>query len=318
TAASGAGWNCSGTNFVTCTRSDSLAAAGSYPAISLTVSVNGGGPGVTNFASVTGGGDSQFRNASDPTNINAPTLAITKTHTGDFTVGQSGTYTITVSNSGTIATSGTVTVNDFLPFSMVATATSGTGWNCSGTSFVSCSRSDVLAASSSYPPITLTVSVGGGASSVTNTANVTGGGDSVVHFASDPANIHTPTLAIAKSHTGNFTAGQTGAYTITVSNAGTIASAGNVNVNDFMPSGLTVTAVNASGWNCSGTPTSFMNCSRSASLAGGASYPAITLTVSVAPTTPVLVINQANLSGGGDSSNHSANDPTIINLPDLA
>src|SRR5205807_819686 len=98
----------------------------------------------------------------------------------------------------------------------------------------------------------------------------------------------------------------------------TIASAGNVNVNDFMPSGLTVTAVNASGWNCSGTPTSFMNCSRSDSLAGGASYPAITLTVSVAPTTPVSVINQANLSGGGDSSNHSANDPTIINLPDLA
>ena len=62
-----------------------------------------------------GGGETNTANdtANDPTTINAagvPDLTITKTHVGNFTQGQTGaTYTITVTNSGTAATSGTVT-----------------------------------------------------------------------------------------------------------------------------------------------------------------------------------------------------------------
>ncbi len=316
TATSGAGWNCSGTFFVSCSRTDALAAGSSYPPITVTVSVNGGGP-VTNSASVTGGGDFQFHTASDPTNINAPTLSITKSHTGDFTAGQPGSYTITVSNTGQTATVGNVTVTDFLPQGMSATAMSGAGWLCS-TFFVNCTRLDSLAANSSYPPITLTVSVTGGGPNVTNRASVNGGGDVQSHTASDPTNVNAPILAITKSHSGNFTVGQAGVYTITASNIGSTATSGSVTMNDPMPQGLTVTAINASGWNCFGVPTTFVSCNRSDALAAGSSYPAITLTVSVDPGTPPLVVNQANLSGGGDNVTHTASDSTLINLPDLA
>ena len=42
----------------------------------------------------------------------APDLTITKSHSGNFTQGQTGaTYTITVTNSGSVATNGTVRVS---------------------------------------------------------------------------------------------------------------------------------------------------------------------------------------------------------------
>src|SRR6266404_245664 len=88
-----------------------------------------------------------------------PDLTITKSHSGNFTQGQVGaTYSITATNSGFAATSGTVTVTDTLPAGLTATAISGTGWTCVlGT--LTCTRSDALAAGASYPAITLTVNV---------------------------------------------------------------------------------------------------------------------------------------------------------------
>ena len=109
----------------------------------------------------------------------APDLAVVGNHTGAFVQGDVGkTYTITVSNSGTAATSGTVTVVDTLPTGLTATAFSGTGWTVDVASLTA-TRSDVLAAGASYPALTLTVNVAGNAvTSVTNVATVSGGGDS--------------------------------------------------------------------------------------------------------------------------------------------
>ena len=117
---------------------------------------------VTNTATVAGGGDVNAGNntATDPTTIGAgPDLTITKTHTGDFTQGQIGaTYTITVTNAGNAPTSGPVTVTDTLPAGLTATALSGTGWSCT-LATLTCTRSDALAAGSSFPALTLTVNV---------------------------------------------------------------------------------------------------------------------------------------------------------------
>jgi len=96
----------------------------------------------------------------DLTTINQlPDLTINKSHTGNFTQGQTGaTYSLTATNSGLTATSGTVTVTDTLPVGLTATAISGTGWTCVlGT--LTCTRADVLAAGGSYPVITVTVNV---------------------------------------------------------------------------------------------------------------------------------------------------------------
>ena len=57
----------------------------------------------------------------------APDLTISKTHSGNFAAGGTGSYAITVSNGGTAATAGTVTVTDTLPTGLTATGISGVG-----------------------------------------------------------------------------------------------------------------------------------------------------------------------------------------------
>ncbi len=127
-----------------------------------------------------------------------PDLTITKTHTGNFIQGDTGdTYTIIVTNVGNAASSGTVTVTDALPAGLTATTISGTGWTAT-LSTLTCTRSDTLTASASYPPITLTVNVSASApASVANTATVSGGGDvnSANNAASDPTVINAPSAA---------------------------------------------------------------------------------------------------------------------------
>ena len=75
-----------------------------------------------------------------------PDLTIAKSHSGNFTQGQTGaTYSITATNSGSAPTSAAVSVTDTLPAGLTATAISGTGWTCVlGT--LTCTRSDALAA----------------------------------------------------------------------------------------------------------------------------------------------------------------------------
>jgi YVTN family beta-propeller protein len=109
----------------------------------------------------------------------AADLTLTKTHTGSFTQGQAGaTYVLTIRNGGSGATSGVVSVRDTLPAGLTAAGMSGSGWSCT-VSTLTCTRSDTLAASASFPSITVTVNVSSSApSSVTNTASVSGGGES--------------------------------------------------------------------------------------------------------------------------------------------
>jgi uncharacterized repeat protein (TIGR01451 family) len=244
-----------------------------------------------------------------------PDLTITKSHTGNFTQGQTGaTYSITVTNSGLANSSGTVTVTDTLPAGLTATAISGTNWTCVlGT--LTCTRSNALLPGLSYPAITVTVNVANNApASVTNTANVAGGGEIITtnDTATDPTTINQlPDLTITKSHTGNFTEGQTGTYSITVTNSGLANSSGTVTVTDTLPAGLTATAISGTNWTCVlGT----LTCTRSNALAPGLSYPAITVTVNVANNAPASVTNTANVSGGGEiiTSNDTANDLTTI------
>jgi uncharacterized repeat protein (TIGR01451 family) len=318
TAISGTGWSCTlGT--LTCTRSDVLTASSSYPAITLTVTVATNAPSsVTNVATVAGGGETNTSNdtASNITSINlGPDLTLAKVYNGTFRQGDSAdTYTLTVTNGGGTASYGTVTVVDTLPMSgLTAIGLSGMGWSCNlGT--LTCTRSDALNPSSSYPPITLTVSVAANApTSVTNNAAVSGGGDVVL--TNNSASAVTPItqvadLTITKTHYGSFVEGQSGTYTITVSNVGPGPTVGTVTMTDTLPAGMTTVAMSGSGWNCN---TSTVTCTRSSVLASNASYPAITLSVLVG-NAPASVTNVATVAGGGEinTSNDTAADPTTI------
>jgi uncharacterized repeat protein (TIGR01451 family) len=121
-----------------------------------------------------------------------------------------------------------------------------------------------------------------------------------------------PDLTLAKTHTGDFTQGDTGdAYTIIVTNVGTATSSGMVTVIDVLPTGLVATDISGTGWF---TDLSTLTCTRSDALAAGASYPPIIVTVSVATNAPASVTNTATVSGGGESNtaNDAASDPTTI------
>ena len=121
-----------------------------------------------------------------------------------------------------------------------------------------------------------------------------------------------PDLTLAKTHPGAFTQGQVGAtYALTVANSGGRATSGTVTVNDTVPVGLTATGIAGTGWTCT-QPAG--PCTRGDALAGGASYPVLTLTVTVATTAPSSVTNTATVSGGGETNtgNNTATDVTTI------
>jgi uncharacterized protein (TIGR03437 family) len=113
-----------------------------------------------------------------------------------------------------------------------------------------------------------------------------------------------PDLSIGLTHAGNFAQGQSGGtYAITANNVGYAPTTGAVTVTDSLPSGLTATSISGAGWTC---VLASLTCTRSDSLARFASYPAITLTVSVAADAPSGVINTIAVSGGGETN--TAND----------
>ncbi len=101
---------------------------------------------------------------------------ISKPASGNFTIGNSGEYTLQVTNVGLLASTGTITVTDTLPGGLEVTGMSGTGWSCTqsgshasgvatltgGGVTVTCTTSNVVAAlAASVPgsaaPIRLTV-----------------------------------------------------------------------------------------------------------------------------------------------------------------
>ena len=325
-SATGTGWTCGAAGqVVTCTRSGPVTSGTTLPAITLTVAVGAAAaPSVINTATVasstTFDPDSTDNSSSVTRAVTVPTdLTIAKSHTGNFTQGQSGSYSVTVTNSGGVASSGTVTVTDTLPAGLTPGTATGTGWTCNTAGqTVTCTRADALNGGSSYPVITIPITVApNSALSLTNTATVTGGNDSNTgnNSASDPTTVNgVPDLTIAKTHSGNFTQGQNGTYTLTASNAGGAATSGTVTVSDTLPAGLSYVSATGTGWTCSNS-SGTVTCTRSDALAAGASYPAITLTVSVAPNSALSITNTASVSGGGQTytSNDSSSDPTTVN-----
>ena len=171
------GWTCgiSGQT-LTCTRSDVLASAGSYPAITLTVNVaNNAAAGVTNTVTVSGGGESNAANdtASDPTTVVAVAdVSITKSVVGGppFAAGANRTYTVSVVNSGPGSASN-VTVTDVLPAGTTFVSATPSQGSCSGTTTVTCTIGALVNGGSATISLVLTTPSTPGA--VSNTAAVT-------------------------------------------------------------------------------------------------------------------------------------------------
>lgn len=133
------------------------------------------------------------------TNTPVSDLEITKTHIGNFNVGQNGIYTIAVNNNGPIAEPGAIVVTDTLPAGLSYVSGIGTGWSCSAAGQnITCTRSGSLAVGASAANITLTVSIAAAAlPSVTNTASVTG--TNFDNISGNNSNSDTVTITTAPS-----------------------------------------------------------------------------------------------------------------------
>ncbi|HLJ49266.1 MAG TPA: glycoside hydrolase family 44 protein [Bryobacteraceae bacterium] len=121
------------------------------------------------------------------------------------------------------------------------------------------------------------------------------------------ANVSNPVLTITKTHTGNFTQGQqNAAYTVTVANAtGAGATSGVVTVTEIVPAGISLVSMSGTGWTCAAN-----TCTRTDALAGGNSYPAITVQVNVAANAASPQVNQVTVANG--SATASTSDSAVI------
>lgn len=266
-----------------------------------------------------GGGNSSTPPPPPPPPSGNPSLAVSAVTQGNFSSGEQGaSYNINVKNTGTAATSGTVTILD-PPTGFTVTSISGPGWTCT-LSTTTCTRSDTLAPGQSYPPITATGNVtAANGSSVTIALSASGGGTSAPATSTPSVTVAAPALSINETNAANFNLGQQGAtYSVTVNNG---ASAGATNaavtVTETVPTGETLVAMSGTGWTCPGAGGA-NTCDRSDALTTGASYPTLTVTVNVAANAASPEVSQVAVSGGGMTSSASGSDSTAINTPDLA
>jgi uncharacterized repeat protein (TIGR01451 family) len=150
-----------------------------------------------------GGSESSFTQNFPVASIG---LSVSLQHASNFTTGQTGAiYTATVTNGGSIPTSDPVTLTETLPASLTLVSMAGGGWTCT-LSTASCTRSDPLAANSSFPSIAIAVNVASNApSTVTNQVIATTG--VLQATGSDPTNITQGTVAPAAFFTGEDSLG---------------------------------------------------------------------------------------------------------------
>ena len=342
----GTNWTCTAAGqVVTCTRpaantlaAGSVATPTAAPTITLTVSVAAAAaPSVSNTASVSNPNESvnlQANNASTVvTPVNAPNLVVTKSHNGNFTVGVPGIYTLTVSNLGALTTStADVTLTDTLPSGLTFVSGTGTGWTaCTAAGqVVTCVRplANPIAANTSAPPITLTVSVGAAAataSPVTNNVSVAGGnepaGNNGNNTAADITFVYYSPVITKTFSPATVVAGAPSTLTLTISNpAGNPVSLAGLAVVDPFPAGMSVASTPAYSNTCGGTvsPGSAQG-DTLISLTGGATGAAGTscaIQVNVTSTTIGANVNTTGQVSSTNSGTGAAASATLtVNAP---
>ncbi len=171
-SAGGTGWTCGGTGPVTCTM-PSLGIAAAPPITVVATAPPEAGP-IGNTASVTSAiADAATANNAASTSTNVFARA-------DLAVSQSGApasictsqpiaYTLNVSNAGP-STATSVSVADTLPAGAVLVSASGSGWACSGTATVTCTRASLAVGAA--PSINVTIDAPASAGIATNNAAI--------------------------------------------------------------------------------------------------------------------------------------------------
>ncbi|WP_181034295.1 isopeptide-forming domain-containing fimbrial protein [Arthrobacter sp. GMC3] len=329
TSFKGDGWNCvagiapadpaTGRQTVTCSYDALLAGASATP-LEITVKVD---PAATKgtvsnsavVASPTPDPLTTNNTATAPVTVDrVQDFAITKSHTGNGTVGKDTAFTLSVRNNS-LTTATKVHVRDPMPQGLTAVSATGEGWVCEIVeNAVDCDLSEPLAPNAEAPAITVTATVLAQAyPSTTNVATVSsldpelpGSKDASDILTVDPS----AQLSIVKSHTGEFQVGSDASYTLSVTNNGPTPSPGPTTVTDVLPASLQFVKAAGEGWSCTTTGQT-VSCDRAGELAIGDAAP-ITLTVKVLPAAFPSVANTATATGPG-STPATSTDTAAVN-----
>ena len=281
--------------------------------VSFTVNVTAAqGATITN-SSYSAGGDPAAPVTGPPisTTVTAvvagPDLSIQKTHTGNFTVGTNGQYTINVTNVGGASTSGVITITDILPTGLSFVSGTGNGTCSANGQTVTCTNAGPLAVNATAT-ITLTVAVGAAAApNVTNTATVSTPGDanSANDSSSDPTTVNkSAELALSFNVSSNSVqAGTNVTYTIGVTNNGPSPATG-VTITSPLPANVTFVSGNFSQGTCSAN-TTLITCNLGNAAVGATAT--INGTIVVKPTSGPSFQAVVNLSGNEPDPNTGNN-----------
>jgi hypothetical protein len=224
-------------------------------------------------------------------------------------------------------TTGPMTVTVPVPGGLTLESASGPGWTCStANATATCSRSDPLQPGSSYPPLTVNVDAGPealGQIPVTVTGSTPGDANpqSLTGIDVISAIPLPPDLSMNVTSSGPFTAGGTGQYDMTVSNAdGAGPTNGTVTAILTVPAGVTVSSAAGTGWTCSVSGVT-VTCTRPGTgtdaLGGGSSYPPVQVTVAI-PSGASGTVNataSAGTAGNTGTPGETAQTPVTITQP---
>lgn len=242
-------------------------------------------------------------------------LAVSATNTNSSLIqGGGGQFTVTMSNVGGSAGSGTITVSNRLPAGMTMTSMSGTGWNINSNNLTA-ARTTNLATGGVLPTITIGFSVASNAPALlTNSVTVSGGGDG--NALNNTSNLiwsvaTGPDLVVTKSTNSSFSRGSNGSFLVNVANIGGSPSAGPVMVTEQPPAGMEIISMGGDGW--SFNPAN-LTATRNDSLGAGTNYPPITVAVSVATNAAAVLTNAVTLSGGGDFTTGNNAAQSVANI----
>ena len=252
--------------------------------------------------------------------VSAPALMLAKTHAGGLIAGQPTTFTLSVSNTGSGPTDGTVTVTDPFPsdaFSSIANA-GGAGWSCATDGLtLTCSRSDSLAAADAYPPILVDAIVADPApATIVNTATASGGGSADATASDGGGAAGLADVSITKSASpSTLFSGDTVTFTLNVQNAGP-SSAQDVTVDDpIAPTAFSAVTVDTTQGTCDGT----VSCSLGTITANSTVTITITATVAARDTTLTNTASASSPTPDPAAANNTASaDLTVQGTADLA
>ncbi|MBY6306648.1 hypothetical protein CRV15_35080 (plasmid) [Streptomyces clavuligerus] len=287
-------------------------AVGDSVTISLTGTAAPNATRIVNTATVEGNDPDPDPDNNESTTTTTVTpsvdLALTKMGPSTVTVGDTVSYTITVTNNGPSDSTGW-TVSDPIPAGLANAATTTPGCSVNGGT-LSCTGGALAVGDSTT--ITLT-GLAGTVGTITNTAEVTGddpdpnpdNNEDTTTTTVSPLPVPEVDLAVTKTGPASASPGDTVAYTITVTNNGPDPSTG-WTLTDPVPAALTNAATTTPGCSISAAT---LTCT------GGALAVGDSVTVSLTGTAAAnaaRIVNRATVEGDEPDPDPDNNESTAI------